>query len=365
MNAENAIDRLAQRHARGWPAILACRAAAKARQRQVADLLDASSLVPSDCEFVAFGSLARLETTQGSDLDWTLLVDGPADPHHRTAAHEIVRALREAGIKAPGSTGTFGDLSFSHDLIHQIGGQADTNLNTTRRVLLLLESIALGPGARGSEQGVRNRVLSQLFRRYLDEDRGYHKLHEFKIRVPRLLLNDVVRYWRTMAVDYAAKRRDRGGSGWAIRNFKLRLSRKLMFAAGLALCLSCELTPSTRLLDLAKAHAPENEFYQELGEFLREMIDRAPLELLAQFGEAMGGEQATCELLDRYDEFLAILDDSSKRATLDGLDFEAAASDATYLETRKIGSGFQEALTNLFFASNENLAKCTQRYGVF
>lgn len=361
----SAIDRLAQRHGRQWKRLERCREAALRLQDQISRLLDERSLVPSDSEFVAFGSLARLETTQGSDLDWTLLVDGAADPHHRDAAHAIARGLRDAEIRAPGPTGTFGDLSFSHDLIHQIGGQADTNLNTTRRVLLLLESTALGAGPRGGEDGVRDRVLRQLFRRYLDEDRGYHKLHEYQVRVPRLLLNDVVRYWRTMAVDYAAKRRERDGNGWAIRNFKLRLSRKLMFAAGLAMCLYCELQPSPRLLELAKEKVPETKFYQELGDFLREFVDRPPLEILAQFGDALGAEAATCELLDHYDQFLAVLDDDQKRQTLVQLDFEAAATDPTYLETRQIGSGFQDALTKLFFHSNDELTKLTQRYGVF
>ena len=46
-----------------------------------------------------------------------------------------------------------------------------------------------------------------------------------------------------MAVDFAAKRRDRDGAGWGLRNFKLRMSRKLIFAAGLAACLSCKLRP--------------------------------------------------------------------------------------------------------------------------
>ncbi len=99
----------------------------------------------NDASFVVFGSLARDEWTSGSDLDWTLVIDGQADPEHVVIARKISRALQER-FKAPGGTGIFGTLSFSHDLVHRIGGQHDTNQNTTQRILLLLEAEAVGPG---------------------------------------------------------------------------------------------------------------------------------------------------------------------------------------------------------------------------
>ena len=83
-------------------------------------------LIPADTSIVMFGSLARREWTLGSDVDWTLLVDGQADPHHRLAAREFENRLRQEKLKEPGPAGVFGNVSFSHELIHCIGGEQDT-----------------------------------------------------------------------------------------------------------------------------------------------------------------------------------------------------------------------------------------------
>ncbi len=143
-----------------------------------------------DTTITVFGSLSRDEFTEGSDIDWTLLVDGSADPHHQDVAHEISRHIQELQLKSPGREGTFGSLTFSHDLIHLIGGEDDTNRNTTRRILLLLESCPIG------NADSYGRVLSNVLRRYLEEDRGIW-YGSGRYKVPRFLLNDIVRYWRT------------------------------------------------------------------------------------------------------------------------------------------------------------------------
>jgi hypothetical protein len=165
------------------------------------------------------------------------LIDGQADPQHLQMAQEVVGRLGKAEFNPPGATGIFGSMTFSHDLVQKIGGREDTNENTTRRVLLLQESAAFG------KSDAYERVVRLLLSRYLKDDYGL-RFGTLKYKVPRFLLNDIVRYWRTVTVDFVEKQRGQAGHGWGLRNAKLRMSRKLIFATGMLSCFSCHLLSS-------------------------------------------------------------------------------------------------------------------------
>ncbi len=90
-------------------------------------------------------------------------------------------------------------------------------------------------------------MIRGVINRYLEEDNHLLTRDGKRYRVPRFLLNDIVQFWRTMAVDFASKQRDRAGKGWGLRNAKLRMSRKLIFASGLLVCFSSHLDPDLRL----------------------------------------------------------------------------------------------------------------------
>jgi len=141
------------------------RAAAKRIRDELDSLLtqELGKYASEDTSLVVFGSLARGEWTSGSDLDWTYLIDGQANSDHLRIAQKINRLVRKRFI-GPGATGTFGNLAFSHELIHQIGGQNDTNKNTTQRILLLLESAPIGNRIQAYD-----RVILGVINRYLEE----------------------------------------------------------------------------------------------------------------------------------------------------------------------------------------------------
>lgn len=143
-----------------------------------------------DASLVVFGSLARDEWTSGSDLDWTYLIDGQAVSSHLSITQKIQTAIAKhkdaegkERFRAPGQTGTFGNIAFSHELVHRIGGQDDTNRNMTQRVLLLLESKGIGDRTEAYD-----RVLRAVIERYLEEDNHLLASDGKSYRVPRFLL---------------------------------------------------------------------------------------------------------------------------------------------------------------------------------
>src|SRR5688572_14420087 len=100
-------------------------------------------------------------------------------------------------------------MIFSHDLIHQIGGEDDTNRNTTRRLLLLLESAPVG------REDAYHRVFRNILNRYLLEDRGFWKVRNSAfLGFCRTILQDTDEPWQsTLLTSYVSAPERVGPSG--------------------------------------------------------------------------------------------------------------------------------------------------------
>ncbi|MBV9938856.1 MAG: nucleotidyltransferase domain-containing protein, partial [Acidobacteriaceae bacterium] len=310
-----------------------------------------------DTSVVVFGSVARQEVTCSSDLDWILLLDGPAAPEHKEQEREVERVLASRHFAEPGKSGVFGKMVGSHDLIHNIGGEDDRNSNTTRRVLLLLESLPIG------NREAYDRVRRQVVRRYLRDDRGI--LYGGKnVRIPRFLLNDFTRYWRTITVDFVYKQRT-DDKKWALRNAKLRMSRKLIFAAGLMNCFFCHLdSAAAEAISLAKSDSKDVSL---LTAYLENQLALPPLEVMAKACVQLSIAHSTAQsLFDSYNRFLVIMDDPEKRSELQRTHtHEDLRHSKVWKEMGGISRQFHGSLVTLFMKGNESLCELTMEYGLF
>jgi len=320
--------------------------------------------LPAEASFVVLGSLARKEYTDGSDLDWCLMIDGKADAGHLELEREMKRTLKMSGkFKNPNPTGAFGALVFGHELIHCIGGSADTNANLTRRLLLLLESAETSPH---SPLSPRLRLMRGVLQRYFEEEANFPGKEFF----PRFFLNDVVRYWRTIAVDYAAKNNERGAEGWALRNAKLRFSRKLLYIGGLLLTYETTLFPKTDLIPKENGTQislfDKDEPQLSSTEHCFHALRLTPLELLARACINLDLPKTDVKsVFTTYDKFLAIMKSKKKREDLEKLTFEDSLKHPVFLEVRDLGHEFQAALERLFLKPKTEIGKLTLRYGIF
>lgn len=186
----------------------------------------------SPFDIVVLGSIARGEATAASDLDYLVVTHGLFDDPAQ-GVRTIIEAMEELrtdrlDLTEPGATGIFGKMVAAQDLVERVGLQEDTNLHHTRRTLLLTESVSI------FNEDLHEQLLRAVIRRYLAS------YDTPKPGVPRFLLNDVLRYWRTLAVDYQAKQWGTSAPEWGLRYLKLIISRKLMIAGTVASLFLCE-----------------------------------------------------------------------------------------------------------------------------
>jgi hypothetical protein len=282
-----------------------------------------------DVAIVLMGSWGRAEVTSGSDDDFMLLIRGDERTEVRPARSDV-EAIFD---RPPGSQGIFGEPVSSTTIIGHIGLEADSNKNLSRRMLLLLESM------HATRQDIHEDVCEQLLDRYLDQSVKPQ-------RPPRFLLNDVIRYWRTICVDFAGKERQ-GPEKWGLRNAKLRTARKILFAGGLLPVLECE----SRTKD-------------EMAEFLAGQFRMPPVDRIAMSFVKHGAIDQGARALAAYDKFLAILDNEDKRDRLNKLTRETAKQSAVFGEVARLGKELEIGLLALLFETDD-LPKLVREYGVF
>lgn len=249
------------------------------------------------------GSFGRLEGSMQSDADFIMIVhdsESAAVPRDR----EIVRkAIASCGIAEPNATGVFAEARTKAELTDTIGSKDEKVDQLSKRMLLLLESRPI------FEPDAFSQLVEEIFEKYTNYiTRDGNK--EFT-----LLLNDLIRYFRTICVSYEFTFWNENEK-WALRNLKLRHSRVIMYA-GLLL-----------LLGEASKYRGNSK--------VRVVGDRLPLTPLQRIAWVyeQNNDTAITRLLGLYNVFLARLSNEQWRTALRGVDYEDRFSSPEFAELK-------------------------------
>jgi hypothetical protein len=228
--------------------------------------MPAAGRIPGLTIFVA-GSYARLEASAHSDLDpfFVCLGDRSGEVQSRTNELEMFGNLIQIGkdmaLPKFSADCRYLEVHAADDVLLTLGSPADDARNHfTLRLLMLLESRPIY-GADLYQQIIETFVGS-YFRDYPDHQATFE---------PTFLLNDILRYWRTVLGNYEHLRNQKGTEAeriqQKIKNFKLKYSRLTTCFATVAALAALEspiagedvqeiigLTPHQRLVFIAERH---------------------------------------------------------------------------------------------------------------
>lgn len=275
---------------------------------------------------VATGSYGRLEATSGSDLDFYILREGADDKEEIKSIQSIISGyLDKKGIKVPASDGHFNESVLSSDIITEIGGNKDSNARITRRVLFITEGRCLFNERYFS--GVKN----QLIERYINDEISEHQLALF-------FLNDIIRFYRTMCVDFENKTTE-GGKNWGIRNIKLVFSRKLLYFGGVVMAAeTAQRTAKEKRISMIK------------------LSDMSPIERI----RSVFGDDSN-RALDIYSEFLMAMDDNSIRSMLEETQISKNTHSEKFRYLKNLGQHLSYELISMLnkrYSQSHPIHKC-------
>lgn len=188
--------------------------------------------------FLLTGSGGRGEMTAGSDVDgYVVRVKGEPNASHDAVILEATKgALEEAGLPALDRGGEFLAMKAASAVVDTLGSTADDHSNAfTLRMLFLLES---RPLLGQSAYDAFFKTVSGVYRATAGD---YEKSFQ-----PFFLVNDIVRYWRTVLLNHESrlrrKQEELTAEGWSGTELtKLLLAHRRYRSQKLAFprCLSC------------------------------------------------------------------------------------------------------------------------------
>jgi hypothetical protein len=264
------------------------------RLRELASGLDVEPILGDHplCVYVT-GSYGRLEAWEGSDIDPFFLYDSsdetarfPWTSFVRLSA-KLIETTEEMGFPPFSGDGQYLELQYVSEMEQVLGSRKDDSLNAfTARMLLMLESQPLhDPDV---YEGLLRRIIGFYYRDFPDHKEDF---------LPTFLLNDILRFWRTLTLNYehhrlklmplSGEELELKKADSALKNYKLKVSR-------LATCFSmvahlssasppvtaeqifelCRMTPADRFEALAPRHPDAASLVTSLAEVYAEFLGR-------------------------------------------------------------------------------------------
>ena len=195
--------------------------------RQIVRDLDQVTEHDDLCIYVT-GSFGRLEASEYSDLDLFFIKGYGSSREDMSRIDEIlmnaalITACRGMGFPEFSGDGEYLEVHYLSKMLDQLGGRMDDYENLfTARLLLILESLPIY-NEQLYEESLR-KITGSYFRDYED--------HEDSFR-PTFLVNDILRFWKTLCLNYEHSRNrtyndDTEAQKSQLRNLKLKFSRML------------------------------------------------------------------------------------------------------------------------------------------
>ncbi|HEX2787388.1 MAG TPA: nucleotidyltransferase domain-containing protein [Ignavibacteria bacterium] len=240
------------------------------------------------------GSYGRLEACEFSDIDLFFLYDNNKEKEFPKIDKilidsGIIKICREMNFPEFSSDGEYLQIHNVNNFYDELGSRKDDHCNYfTARMLLLLEGRFI------YNKNLYEKIIDTTINKYYKDFHGHEK--DFK---PVFLVNDVIRFWRTMCLNYEHSRNRKSDASTKVSDYELNLKKNKAHIKNLKLRFSRKLICYSFLLSVLYSAEILDE------KSIKSIISLTPLDRLKKLTEMGKVKKEDIDLLiEHYSWFL-------------------------------------------------------------